>query len=214
MLLRRLVPAALLAAVFAVAPVTAATAQTPVNAPVDVSATTSYAAVGEAVLPDGQRVQVSLYHYRFGSSAWQGDLVVGYPLTCSYESGPCSPYPPRGSVQLTGDQVHFDRSLAVASVHDVPVTLESRELGPDGGYLDHATTVVVSVTFTGTGPVTRSVDHGTVCGSGDPCLFSGRVSGVRQADVSLTVDGVTGTSTGTMYADFGVDVSNRAPVAE
>jgi hypothetical protein len=212
-LLRRLTPAVLLAAALAVAPATAASARTPVSSAVDVTAATSYTAVGQVDLPDGRTVQVSLSRYRFGLGDWEGYLNVGYPLSCPAGSAPCSPFPASASVQLTGSQVRFDRTLSVASVRNVPVTLQSMVTGPDGGDVNQQTPIVVSATFTGTGPVTRSVDHGTVCGSGDPCLFSGRLSGVRQADVSVTVDGVSGNSTGTMYADFGVDVSSRAPVA-
>jgi hypothetical protein len=206
--LRRLVPAVLLAAACVVVPATTASASPVSSAGVDVRTETSYTAISEVGLPDGRTVQVALSRYRIDNGSWAGYLNVLIPQPCNYPD-PCSS-PLSAYTDLSASRVRFDRDLGTASVTNIPITLQSGSWAPDGNYTQHETPAVVSATFTGTGTITHSVDHGNVCGSGDPCLFSGRITWTRQANVSVTFDGVTGTGTGVLYADRGIDVNSRA----
>jgi hypothetical protein len=207
--LRRLLPAALLAAACVVVPATTASASPVATASaVDVRTATQYVAMTQILQPDGLTAQISLYRGRTNHGAWQYSLGVGLQTECA--SYPCYPTFGNGWADLPAKQVRFDPTLGIARVDNVPVVLDVTRLSPDAPSVTVQETHVVSVTFTGTGPITPSVDHGTVCGTGDPCLFSGRLYAVRNATVNLTVDGVATTGPGTLEADFGVDVNSRS----
>lgn len=207
---RRLLPAALLTAAFALLPGTAYAAPAdPAPAAAPATTWTSWYATADVPLTDGRTASVTLSRYRATlHDEWQGSLSVWLKSACTGWSCPASP---SGYVTLDGDEVQFDRGLADASVTDVPVTLSTWAWAPTGGYTRTDSQVTVSAVFTGTGQLQRDTYHGDRCGAGDPCPNSLRRDVSRAATVAVTVDDVSGAGAGTMSAGWALDVAPTAP---
>lgn len=161
----------------------------------------SYDAYAQGTLADGRPVAVNLTEFRSqGNDGWTGQLFVQVDGMGGYTA-------------LDGSQVNFDRNLGSASAVDVPVTLQSWSWDPVSGPVTQVRQVTASVTFTGTGPVTRTNDHSPDCGDGlGNCQASVRVGAARDVAMAVIVDGVTGTGAGSMNYDHGVDSAIRTPV--
>ncbi|MGY1804924.1 hypothetical protein ACI78T_16715 [Blastococcus sp. SYSU D00922] len=164
----------------------------------------SRSANAEVVLPDGTHARVTLGESRYGvRGEWRGQLSVETWTECTQPFG-CAWDRLWGSTELTDAEVQFTRNLGSASAVDVPVTLRGGGLGPGAGTERQVT---VSVVLTGTGAVTRSVDHSDVCGdTGEPGCLSARTSALRDATANVTVDGVAVVGAGTIDHLSGIDV--------
>jgi hypothetical protein len=186
--------AAAAAALVALVPGTASA--TPEHAPVDTYTGSSYGANAEFQLDDGRRVSAGLSQYRDDvSGAWQASLSLWispaqycYPVACDAGTG-------YAYVQLSADQVDFDRGLREFAMSETTVALQRWGWDPVQGSTVTEEEVSVSLVFTGTGPVNRWAEHGKLCGDGERECESIRNYAHRDADATLSLDGVAHTVT-------------------
>lgn len=207
-MLRRALPVATVAAAAVVllpAPASAA------PEPPRVTTSESRSANTEVVLADGTHARVTLGESRYGvRGEWRGQLSVETWTDCAQPFG-CAGSRMSGYTELTDAEVVFTRNLGSASAVDVPVTLRGGGLGPGTGTERQVT---VSVVLTGTGPVTRSVDHSDICGdTGEPGCISGRTSAHRDAAADVAVDGDTAAGAGSIDHLSGIDIRLPQPSA-
>ena len=149
-------------------------------------------AQGEVVLPDGRMATVWLGQYggTGQAGAWSELYVeVECESTSSCLEGGS------GLADLTPGQVEFSGGLREASVTDIDLTLYSWD---ERSQDQIQRQVTVSAAFEGTGQVTRDAAHGDQCSVMGATCQSVTVEASRSAVASLTLDGKTGTGTGTL----------------
>jgi hypothetical protein len=184
-----------------------------------------YYGSAHAQLPDGRQVTATLtegYAENHRDSHGFLSLQVRKPCVVVPFGGPCEPSA-TGWLELTGDQVEFDRGLRRGAVEDVTLTLTTPSyyqpgsgvpggpppgggippLPPIGGnplgpILVPATSeaVTVSLVFTGTGEISRHAEHTvTDCGADSTGCQSTRLAAERTADVTVTLGWASGDTT-------------------
>jgi hypothetical protein len=208
-MLRRSLPVvAAAAAAIALAPGVASA--TPAPAPVENQFGGGYSANASVDLPGGLHADVWLGEFTgYGRYDDQQELYVR--LTSEYvcwETYTCFKDEGQTWMPLTGEQVHFSRSLSGVSLAEFDVTLDAFTFDPDGGYpsVDERP-ATISVVLTGTGDIDRTATHQTMCGDGGRECESIRVDATREAQATVTVDGATGTGTGSLSYMKGLDVA-------
>jgi len=205
-MLRRTLPVLAAAAALALTPGVALAA--PAEAPVEHGIfDSSYA--GIQVTVDGRPGSASLT--RLGTPGdWHTTLLVSLPgqPDCEFPWW-CQPVTRSASVELTDDQFFFGADLQKATTVEVPVTLTTSSFGwwpaEDAGPGED---VRVTLTITGTGPVTRDAYHGDYCGEGWPCHGT-RVDEFREATGVLTVDGLELEGVGAFVRGHSVDAAGK-----
>jgi hypothetical protein len=169
---------------------------------------TSYHASTQAVLSDGRTVQISLGETRSAGQDARGSLYMTTSRQTSCPWGSCQTDFAAASVELSVDQVDFDGGLRGASVTDVPVTLVRHVYDPTTyTHTQVEENLSLSVVFTGTGPVSRSASHGTMCGDGSRECQSIRVEASRAAVSEVTFGDETVTGEGSLFRGHSVDAA-------
>jgi hypothetical protein len=203
-LLRRALSVAFAAASLALIPATASA--TPEPAPVENYMFTQYYGTAEAVLADGRTVEVSLMEDRSTGPEVRAFLSVQTFREVPCPWGTCQSDFASGFVQLSDEQVDFQRSLGGASVTDVPVTIVRYVFGPNG-YTQVEEHVTISAVITGTGPVTRDAYRGEMCGDGSRECQSIRVESARAAISEITFGEETVSGEGRLFRGHSVDAA-------
>jgi hypothetical protein len=203
--LRRALPVAVATAAFALVPATASAA--PKSAPVEVTAFTSYQALANVQLPDGRRVQATVSKASaLDGAGWNSSLTLWVqPSPDCLAVGDCDSGTGLGSVVLSDRQLRFDRTLRTVSVAEVTLDLHRQDYNAPTSTEEPVT---VALEFTGTGKTVRNAEHSTTCGAGGACQ-SLRIDAERAAKATLTVDGESGTATGSLHHNTSLDVGAR-----
>ena len=204
-MLRRALAVAFAAASLALIPATASA--TPEQAPVDNYMSTQYFGTTTVLLSDGRTANISVMEDRSPGSDTRAFLSVStYRETpCQWGPGICPSDYGSGYAQLSDDQIDFDRSLGGASVTDVPVTIVTYVVGPNG-YTQVEETVTISVVLTGTGPVSRDAYRSTECPMGGECQ-SIRVEASRAAVAEVTFGGDTVSGEGSLFRGHSINAA-------
>lgn len=187
-MLRRVLPVAAAAAALLAVPSTAfATAP---QAPVENIFAAGYYGYTDFVLPDGRHVSAGLSNYRGASqNGWSADLSLSVTSESCPEAGPCRETYAWGDATLTEAQVAFSRNLDGASAVDVPMTMFTPSSSSDFLAPPDSEQVTVSITFSGTGAITRDSYRGELCGDGSRVCQSHRIGADRDATVEVALDG-------------------------
>lgn len=208
-MLRRSLPvAATAAAAFVLVPGAASAA--PDQPPPENTFWADYGVYGQVALPDGRQAQFALGEHRGASKdGWTASLSLTTWTDRDCGWWQCQDDMMSGHVELDADDVHFSRNLTEAWVADVPVTLQSWTWSwPEGATLAGEEEVLVSVHFTGSGPVSRSVHHGDMCSDGQTACQAMHLQSTREAVGSVTVgDQVASTSASIQY----MQIAETAP---
>jgi len=207
-MLRRSLPViATAAAAFALAPGVASA--TPAPAPVENLFGGGYSASASVVMPGGQHADVWLGQFAgHGQYDDQQELFVSlWSEHVCYETITCRQDEGQASVSFTGEQVHFSRSLSGVSLLELDVTFRAFTYDPATGFSSVERPATIGVVFTGTGDIDRTATHQKMCGDGGRECESIRVDATREAEVTATVDGQTGTGTGSLSYMKSLDVA-------
>jgi hypothetical protein len=199
--LRRLVPLTLLSATAVlVVPSTASAA--PAEGPVGVSHLDSYYASASVPLPTGETAVATLLRYRYtGDMTWHDDVMVTLGTPCGGGQQLCGGTD-HDSGEVADDQVVFGADLRAAGV-TAPITLRSYD-----GATGETREISASLTFTGTGAISRTSYGSTNCAeSGEPGCHSRREEATRAADVTVSIGNLAGTGTGTLFHGLDMDVT-------
>jgi hypothetical protein len=203
---RALAVAAAVAAVLVPTPAFAAPAQAPVTTYVG----DSYYAWTQYQLSDGRTVSASLYASRqTPGDGWHASATIGINWS-TWCADRCDA--PTGSAyfDVPMAQTGFDRSLDLAALPERTVDLQGWRFD-DGVSVPTHLPMTVSVTFTGVGTPDRSAGHAyDWCGIGVNRCQSIRVDESRDAAATVTLDGVSTTTDGSL--DFGHGVEAAEPV--
>lgn len=203
-MLRRALAVAVAATTVALIPATASA--TPEPAPVENYIGSGFYASAQAVLSDGRTLQVSLGENQSAGQEVRSHLYLTTSRQISCPWGPCQTDFIATFVELSDEQVDFAGSLGSASVTDVPLTLVREAYGPEG-YIQIEEHVTISVVLTGTGPVSRSASHQTMCGDGSRECQSIRVDASRAAVAEITFGDETVTGEGSLFRGQTVDAA-------
>jgi hypothetical protein len=212
-MLRRSLPVvAATAAAFVLVPGSASAM--PDQAPVDNYYAAHYRATADIPLSHDRLVTAELVRIQAPNRTdWRASLHLQITTPCTAAASSCVPSTTSADLDLTDDQVSFDRRLRRASVTGVTVTFSSPTSGggigygppmdavllpgggtPVGGQVSALPSapngdVVVSLTFVGTGALTHDVAHVYgPCGDGSTDCPTLWVDDARDASAVLTLD--------------------------
>jgi hypothetical protein len=204
---RRALPVAVAAAALVLVPSTASA--TPDHAPVDNLTGDTYAAHAAVRLSDGRQVHASLSESRYSPrEGWRAMVSLSIQ-----PAGPCWPTSACDSgtgyafVEVDPRDLDIDRGLTGASVTDLDLTLQRWSFREDFTVEPVEEDVTVSLLFAASGDLVHDAYHGDWCGDGSQPCQGTRIDLSRDALAEVTVDGVSGSATGSVFHGRFVDAA-------